>query len=40
MSREDEEKKMYIREEITKEIKKANLQKLKLIYQFVKTLMA
>lgn len=40
MLREDEEKKIYIRKEITKEIEKANLHKLKLIYQFIKTLMA
>ncbi len=40
MSREDEDKKMYIREEIAKEIEKANLHKLKLIYHFIKTLMA
>ncbi len=40
MSREDEKEKIYIREEIIKEIEKASLHKLKLIYQFIKTLMA
>lgn len=40
MPREDEKEKIYIREEITKELKKASLHKLKLIYQFIKTLMA
>lgn len=40
MSHEDEKKIIYLREEIIEMIKQVDLRRLKLIYQYIKALMA